>query len=146
MSVLLAVSVSGDPVPKGRPRMDPRSGHAYTPARTAVAEADLRERVWALLPAGFAPLTGELAVRLRFWLGNRRKRDLDNLQKLAWDALNGVVWIDDAQIKHVEATIMGIDKAAARTELEVHAWDPEQPEPRQSGRWKVGRGVRAVPR
>ncbi|MGQ2186063.1 RusA family crossover junction endodeoxyribonuclease [Bradyrhizobium barranii] len=48
---------------------------------------------------GFAkPLTGDIAVSIALYFGNRRKADLDNFNKLSLDALTGIVWEDDSQI------------------------------------------------
>lgn len=44
------------------------------------------------------PLTDELAVSVRFYFKNKRRRDLDNQNKLVLDALTGIVYEDDSQI------------------------------------------------
>ncbi len=123
-AVLLRAVIPGDPVPKGRPRLVVGAGrpHVHTPRRTARAEEHVGWHVREALPAGFQPITEPIAISLRFWLGSQRARDLDNLVKLCWDALNKIVWEDDSQIQHVDATIMGRDRHAPRTELEVRLW------------------------
>lgn len=44
------------------------------------------------------PHTGELAVIITFYFATKRRRDLDNQNKLILDALTGIVWEDDSQI------------------------------------------------
>lgn len=44
--------------------------------------------------------------------------DIDNLQKSLLDALNGIVWDDDAKITHIEAWKFYSEKP--RTEIEVN--------------------------
>jgi Holliday junction resolvase RusA-like endonuclease len=77
-------------------------GHGYTPARIKAWQADVG---WfALLKIreieGFEPLTGDVDVKLIFYLDNRRRIDLDNLEKAVYDGLNKIVWLDDSQIVH----------------------------------------------
>ena len=114
MVVTIDLVIPGAPVAKGRPRFSRRSGRTFTPAKTAQAEETLAGRAMALL-AGVEglPLQGPLRLEATFtsvqpasW--SRKKRaetpaptsrpDVDNLLKLATDALNGVVWVDDAQL------------------------------------------------
>ena len=114
--------VLGEPVAKARPRCG-RSGRPFTPTATVAAE---RAFAWAVKAdnPGLEPLSGPLAVRLEFRCGDRRRRDLDNLVKLAWDSCNGVIWHDDSQ---VEALVARLVRGAAdpRTEIAVWALDGE---------------------
>jgi hypothetical protein len=48
------------------------------------------------------------------------KPDIDNLVKLVSDALNGVMWVDDAQVFEVKASKHW--DATARTEFSVEPW------------------------
>lgn len=100
---------------KGRPRFARATGRAYTPAQTVNYEAALK-MVAVEAMAGKPLFEGavELMVvatfdvaaswskkrRLRALLGEERptkKPDADNIIKLT-DALNGIVWKDDAQV------------------------------------------------
>jgi Holliday junction resolvase RusA-like endonuclease len=112
--------VLGEPIPKGRPRVNTRTGHAYTPARTRQAESDLG---WALRQqygSGRPPLAGALAVTLRFWLARAGRVDVDNLSKLVLDGANTILWDDDSQIWDLHAVVMGRD-GRPRTEITVTA-------------------------
>ena len=49
------------------------------------------------------PLDGELAMTVDAYPPDKRRRDLDNIQKSLWDALqHGGAYIDDSQIKDFE--------------------------------------------
>ena len=110
----IAFTVAGPPRGKGRPR-GTKTGHFYTDARTRSYEAVLRFAAQQAM-AGRPPLAGavNLALRVVFpippsWPKKRQsaalsgelrpttKPDADNIVKLT-DALNGVVWVDDAQV------------------------------------------------
>src|SRR5262245_49615675 len=111
---LLEIVLDGAPKGKGRPRFT-RKGHAFTPAATRSYEAALRYA--AQVEQGEAPpldgpLTVEIEARMpvpKSWPKKRRADalagrtaptstpDLDNLMKTV-DALNGIVWNDDAQV------------------------------------------------
>lgn len=110
---MIDITIPGAPVAKGRGRATTK-GRVYTPAATRKAEDTLSGRAMALL-AGVEglPLSGPLclvatftSVQPKSWSRNKReantaptsKPDVDNLLKLATDALNGIVWIDDSQI------------------------------------------------
>lgn len=98
---------------KGRPRFG--NGRTFTDARTVQAEACIQQH--AIAQIGRPYLEGPLSVALtitiqppRSW--SRKKTadavagrilptgrpDIDNQMKTAADALNGIVWKDDAQI------------------------------------------------
>jgi Holliday junction resolvase RusA-like endonuclease len=44
------------------------------------------------------PLSGDISVTIEFFFATKRRRDLDNQNKLVLDALSGIVYEDDAQI------------------------------------------------
>jgi Holliday junction resolvase RusA-like endonuclease len=87
--------VVGMPRPKQSFRMG--NGHGYQPERVKVWQGSVASAARAAM-AGRAPLSGDLAVTLDFYLPDRRRRDLDNLAKGTADAMNGIVWNDDQQI------------------------------------------------
>ena len=110
---MIDITIPGAPVAKGRGRAT-RTGRVFTPAKTRKAEETLSARAMALL-AGVEglPLAGPLHLEATFtstvpasWPAKKRaaavaptsRPDVDNLLKLATDALNGIVWVDDAQI------------------------------------------------
>ena len=114
----ITIILNEPPIGKGRPRFNRHSGHAYTPATTRAYEKRLAE---AAAKEHFAPpLTGPLSVKLlaqlpipKSWPKSKQdaarrgeitpgKPDIDNLIKTL-DALNGIVWKDDAQIAHIYA-------------------------------------------
>ncbi len=75
-------------------------------ARTLISREGRRYRtdVCALLAAGGgAPLRGRLAVRIEVRPPDRRRRDLDNVQKAVFDSLQHAgVYEDDWQIDRIE--------------------------------------------
>ena len=118
--VALEFAVPGTPCAKGRPRFDRRTGRAFTPAKTKQAENTFAARAFHHAPA--VPISGPLALGLVFALPipkswSKKKRsaaqtgellptgrpDLDNLCKLAKDAMNGAFWLDDSQVTTLEA-------------------------------------------
>lgn len=118
----VTITVPGKPGSKGRPRFSRKSGTAYTPAKTENAEAFVKVLAVQEM-AGRAPMDGPVSVRMAAtfdvpasWSQKKRaaalcglirptgKPDLDNLQKLASDALNKIVFRDDAQIVDFHAT------------------------------------------
>ena len=91
--------VPGEPIAKGRPRV--YNGHGVTPKRTRNAENRLYAEFRLKYPDA-EPLQGLVRVDLEFWKSKRGKPDGDNLYKLVTDALNGVAYGDDKQIKEHE--------------------------------------------
>ena len=113
--------VKGQPVGKGRPRFT-KSGHTYTPQKTKDYEHKLAAAASdAMQNLGLEPWSGKckVGVLAQFeiptsWPKKRREAavryevhpgrpDIDNLVKIALDAINGVVFEDDAQVYMVQA-------------------------------------------
>lgn len=115
MTDTIIIRLAGVPQGKGRPRFARASGRAFTPAATRSYEAALRYAAQEAM-GNREPLAGPLDVTIyagfpvpksmpkrdqsRALSGELRptkKPDADNLAKTC-DALNEVVWRDDAQI------------------------------------------------
>lgn len=114
----ITVELLGDPVPKGRPRFASIRGRvvAFTPKKTRSYEADLSAIARAAMD-GLPPMEGPLSMMVLVYLPipkswSKKKQqlalssklmptsrpDIDNYAKLAADALNTIVYHDDAQI------------------------------------------------
>jgi Holliday junction resolvase RusA-like endonuclease len=146
----LTVTILGQPVPKGRPRMA-RTGRAYTPLRTRRYEDRVRACAKDAM-RGCQPLQGPLTARVAAFfsipvswpqwkrdaaLGGSLRHtgtpDLDNLIKVI-DGLNGVVFPDDGAICHIVAT--KDYSATPRTEITITraAGIPSQTTSRESSK------------
>lgn len=116
----ITITVPGVPVSKGRPRFDRRTGRAYTPETTVNAENWIR---WHATREVKDPLTGALFVGVSAYFpipksatkakkadmaANKLRpvtgKDADNIAKAVCDAMNGVAYIDDAQIVELHIT------------------------------------------
>lgn len=73
----------------------------------------------ALAAIGTRPLQGPVAVTARLYRPARRG-DLDNSLKALFDSLNGVAWVDDAQVVELHA-LRRDDKTRPRVEVVVNA-------------------------
>ena len=114
-TLILNLTVPGEPVPWKRPGKDRRSGRSFTPTPMAA-----QMNLIGLLARGRCqtPTPDPVIVDMDFFLGNNRRADLSNFLKLAEDALNGIAWDDDSQI--IEAVIhKHVDKTFPRTEIRV---------------------------
>lgn len=102
--------VPGEPRGKQRPRVTHRG--TYTPKETTDAEQAIGWECKCVMN-GAKPLEGPIELEIiavfpvpESWSKKRRqdaywkttKPDGDNLAKLVGDSLNGVAWIDDAQV------------------------------------------------
>jgi len=61
-------------------------------------------------------LEGDIRVSVTFYFATKRKRDLDNQNKLILDALTGIAYEDDSQIAEMYLR-RAYDKARPRIEL-----------------------------
>jgi len=106
-------TVSGRPKGKGRPRMNRKTGQVYTPPATRAYESEIRQaflrqggesfggapvmvEVEALFPMPQSWGKKDRAERDGTYCEN--KPDLDNIAKVALDALNSVAWTDDKTV------------------------------------------------
>ena len=108
-------TVEGEPMVKARPRVT-RSGHTYTPKTTVDAEKRVRE---AFEVTGCEPFSNAVGVELAFFQGTRARKDIDNMEKLVLDALNGVAWVDDVQVNVILARRVYTVKDRARTVVRI---------------------------
>ena len=97
--------VNGPPKPKDRPRF---SGHAYTTKKTREYEQVVRVAamsaltMWRNQNAGkHWNAAGPFGITVFFFMGDRRKRDLDNCLKSVTDALNKLLYNDDSQLDEI---------------------------------------------
>jgi Holliday junction resolvase RusA-like endonuclease len=64
------------------------------------------------------PREDELEVWITLFFGTKRRADWDNFHKLSCDALTGIAWKDDSQIKDAHVSVQ-YDKERPRIELEI---------------------------
>lgn len=117
-------TVMGEPRSKQRPRVTQRG--TFTPKETIEAEKRVRDG-WRM--AGEAKFEYQVIVDLRFFNGNKRRRDIDNMAKLVLDALNKEAFDDDYQVVGVNMYKFFTDPDRARTEIiiqEVVEWPDER--------------------
>lgn len=122
---LLAFTIPGEPVAKGRPKVSTAGGfaRAYTPKRTRTYEGIVRDAAAAAVEqaGGDWPLVGPLHVDIRAvfkrpgrlfrradhdgLIPHDRRPDLDNVIKAVLDGMDGAgVWQDDAQVAELSAS------------------------------------------
>lgn len=111
----LEFKVPGEPVGKGRPRFVRATGRTYTPEKTERYE-NLVKLAFIKEYPDIAPIEGPISVYMvanfsvpKSWskkkqalaiagvLRPTKKPDTDNIAKIK-DALNGIAWVDDAQV------------------------------------------------
>jgi len=100
----VSFTITGDPVPKARPRVVRKGGRtwSYTPKRVATWEKLVKEEAQKHCTE---PIEGPVAVTIGFYMKRPKSRrrenyvattpDLDNLEKAVMDGLNGVAYVDD---------------------------------------------------
>lgn len=105
---MITFFVPGPPAGKGRPRFG--NGRTFTPPKTVAMEKDVgwyARRAMSGSDLFQGPLRLDvqaLYLRPPSWSRKRTdlwkvsRPDLDNIVKLIKDALNGIVWADDAQV------------------------------------------------
>lgn len=118
---------------KGRPRFT-RGGHAYTPKGTRDYESAIREAFENAPGRPPEPFSGPIDVTI---VTSRQlpkstpksvirepdthKPDADNVAKVVLDALNGVAWLDDAQVTSL--TVVKLDRERCEERLRVRITD-----------------------
>ena len=66
-----------------------------------------------------SPLSDNVSIYVRLYFKDKRVRDWDNWHKISMDSLNGIIWLDDSQIKLATIQIMPVDKMNPRIEILV---------------------------
>ena len=112
---MIEFTLQGEPKSKGRPRMT-KTGHTYTPKETRQAEVAV-QLAWEL--SGRQRLNGPLVLECKFYVGTKRKKDLDNMTKLVQDALNKRAYEDDDQIVQLVAWKIYTTPEMARTVVRI---------------------------
>ena len=141
---LVTIRLAGTPRGKGRPKFSTAGGvmRSVTPAPTRNYEAALKMAAQSAMD-GTDPLQGALDLLMiavmpiaESWPKKRKadalagrirptsKPDGDNLLKMT-DALNGVVWVDDAQV--ADATVRKFFGSAPGLLIEVRRAEVEPP-------------------
>lgn len=131
----VVVEMPGEPVAKGRPRFG--RGRVYTPRKTSVYEDQLKW-VARLAMRGREMFVGPVKVDMlalfeipKSWPARKKtdamnglvrptgKPDIDNLLKTAADALNKIIWHDDAQVVRATIAKRYSDTPGLRIEVEA---------------------------
>lgn len=118
----------GDIVGKARPRMNTRTGRAYTPTNTKLYEYSLRQWFIREYP-DFKPIETRVKVTIIAYfdipkstskkkeaemlaeiISPTKKPDIDNVIKIILDAMNNFAFRDDTQVTKLE-----IEKKYAKT-------------------------------
>lgn len=135
MADSLTITLAGPPMGKERVRVRRATGHLYTPERTLSYEARVAQA--GQLAMGDRPLyDGPMSVVIEVyypvakskpknWLMRAlagifrpvKKPDWDNVGKICSDALNMIVWVDDAQI--VDGRVIKWYSANPRTVISI---------------------------
>lgn len=103
----IAFTVYGNPIPKAR-----------------AWETAIRARY---LELGGPKVEDPLSLWIKFVRSNKIRADVDNLLKSVLDALNGIAWLDDAQIEevHVLKVISSEHNGEPRVEIDIIGLDEE---------------------
>ena len=64
-------------------------------------------------------LTEDIEMKLVFYHGDKRSRDIDNYNKLILDSMSGIIYNDDKQIRRLLIE-MYYDKLNPRVEIEIN--------------------------
>jgi len=98
--IILNAIFPGEPI--GYKRVEWRGKRARVPELMRKTQERLRTALKKIAP-DLKPTNARLGLQLVFHIGplcsKFHEPDGDNLEKLFWDAFNGVIWDDDAQIE-----------------------------------------------
>ena len=133
---MIVIEVPAVPIAQPRARATAISGHArvYEPTKHPVAAFKATVRLSAKVAYHGAPLDKPLNVSLVFvmprptnliWkkrdmprLPHAKKPDADNLVKSVFDALNGLLWVDDSQV-HCLSVVKWIASGNEQPHVEI---------------------------
>jgi Holliday junction resolvase RusA-like endonuclease len=94
--------------------------HAVRARLTDQAEQYKHNAGWAakMVRGPQEPLSGPVSVVIHAYLPTRRT-DADNVSKLVFDSLNGIIWEDDKQVVDYHIYLVRGDEKNARLELSI---------------------------
>lgn len=115
--------IPGEPVSKERPRSG--RGKTYTPPKTVEAEKRVQQ---AFRDSEAQKLDGNLVAFVTFYVGGSMLKDLDNMEKLVFDALNTLAYDDDRQIREKHSYKTKTAKERARTVITILETDKKYEE------------------
>jgi len=114
-----AFTIPGQPVGKKRPRTFLQGGKVITTTPPETREYEKRVLLCAKAAGVCREATAKpLSVTVRAFMGDARRRDLDNVIKSITDALNGHAFNDDTQIVELHGS-KSIDRENPRAEVEI---------------------------
>lgn len=106
------------------------------------AKAYREEVAWRARLAGVTPLQGRVVLELRLypqrpqdwakraqrdpdnWADTVQRMDVGNCEKVVGDALNGIAYHDDKQVKRMVKEWFDPDELGARLEVDISLWTP----------------------
>ena len=100
MTPTLSFCVLGIPRGKERPRFNRKNGTVYTPKQTRSYEQTVRVHALAAMAKARweKRLQDRYSVSIVIYWPNAMRRDIDNVAKATTDALNNLIYHDDAYI------------------------------------------------
>lgn len=113
----MRVELPGPPVPKGRPRLNRKTGTIYTPKETRVYEQSLAY----LFLAQREKFIDQDVVFYGWFYTKNKKADCDNFIKASLDSANGIIFTDDKQVVEIHA--YKIYSEEEKTIIEIKAAD-----------------------
>lgn len=112
-------TVPGNPGVKGRPRFVKATGEVYTPKSTKRLEHDIG---WIVKQAQRELVVDDASafgLRLVFYVRDGQRKDIDNMAKVVFDGITGIVWDDDCQVR--EMMVWSVEDAIhPRTEILIY--------------------------
>ena len=122
---MIEIIIPGKPIAKKRPRFARRGKFTTTYSDQETEESKFMAQVLATLGKDWQTLTGPLFMEIHFDFPRPKnhygtgknadkikanapkfhiiKPDLDNLEKFVCDCMNGIVFLDDAQVIHISS-------------------------------------------
>jgi Holliday junction resolvase RusA-like endonuclease len=92
----------------------------FTPEETVLAQERIAQHVNSRLNWLNPDPFNVFGLQCVFYMGNWRRRDLDNMLKLVLDALHKVVWNDDWQVFEMQGRKDYTDMAHPRSEIRLY--------------------------